>query len=384
MRVLFSSTEGSGHFNPLLPFIDSCVARGDDVLLVVPPKLVARVSGLGVAVRVGDEPAADEAAAVWRRFPQASRGEAAVLANREFFGRLCTAAMLPALEEACREWRPELILHEPCEYASAVVAARHGIPQAQVGISLAAVEASSLDLAAPALEPYGHETVERLRAAPYLTRFPASLDPSPYVLTRRFREVAERGGELPDWWSGSAAPLVYLTFGSVVGGSPAASAAFRTALDAVDGLPVRVLLTVGRAVDPASLGPVPANVHVEAWVPQADVLGSADLVLCHGGSGTTFGALAAGVPLVVVPLFADQPANGRLVDAAGAGLVVAPSGGPAGAMGLPRAEDVPRIRAAVESVLGDASYRTAAQRLGAEMGALASVGAVLEEVQSLA
>ncbi|WP_280727747.1 nucleotide disphospho-sugar-binding domain-containing protein [Kitasatospora sp. MAA4] len=313
-----------------------------------------------------------------------SPDEAAVLANREFFGRLCTAAMLPAVETACREWRPDLILHEPCEYASAVVAARHGIPQAQVGISLAAIEASSLGLAEPALARYGHETVERLRSAPYLTRFPASLDPSPFAATRRFRETGEKTEPLPDWWGGSTAPLVYLTFGSVVSSSPAAAAAFRTALDAVDGLPVRVLLTVGRAVDPAALGPVPANVHVEPWVPQADVLGSADVVVCHGGSGTTFGALAAGVPLVVVPLFADQPANGRLVEAAGAGLLVAPSGGAPGTMGVPGPDDVPRIRAAVEAVLADASYRAAAQRIAAEVGMLPTVGEVLGEVQSLA
>jgi UDP:flavonoid glycosyltransferase YjiC (YdhE family) len=45
---------------------------------------------------------------------------------------------------------------------------------------------------------------------------------------------------------------------------------------------------------------------------------------CHGGSGTTLGALAAGLPLVVVPLFADQPVNARRVAAVGAGLAVEP------------------------------------------------------------
>jgi len=54
-------------------------------------------------------------------------------------------------------------------------------------------------------------------------------------------------------------------------------------------------------------------VHVEAWVPQADALAAATVVVCHGGSGTTFGTLAAGLPLVIVPMFADQPANARLV-----------------------------------------------------------------------
>ena len=102
----------------------------------------------------------------------------------------------------------------------------------------------------------------------------------------------------------------------MAGGTAVGDAAFRAALDAVRGLPIRVLLTAGRATDIQALGDVPANVHVESWVPQADALAAATAVICHGGSGTTFGTLAAGLPLVIVPMFADQPANARLVESA--------------------------------------------------------------------
>jgi UDP:flavonoid glycosyltransferase YjiC (YdhE family) len=374
MRVLFASTEGSGHFNPLVPFIEAFAGRGDEVLVVVPPKRAESAAVLGHPYRIGDQPPADEVAAIFKRFPNAPRSEAAVLMNREVFGRLCTAAMLPAVEAACREWQPDLVLREPCEYSSAVAAGRLGIPHAQIAISLAEIESGAIDLVAPALEPYGEHIAGELHASPYLTRFPASLDPSPFAATHRFREAAEpRATALPDWWEGSDAPLVYVTFGSVTGGLRVGTAAFRTALAAVDGLPARVLLTVGRATNVSALGPIPPNVHVEAWVPQADVLDSAALVVCHGGSGTTFGALAAGVPLVVVPLFADQPANARLVSAAGAGLVVTPTAGEAGAMGVPGPEDVTLVRAAIESVLADSSYRAAAERLSAEMRAMPTV-----------
>ena len=64
---------------------------------------------------------------------------------------------------------------------------------------------------------------------------------------------------------------------------------YRTALNAVEGLDVRVLLTVGRRFDRSSLGAIPPNVRVEAWFDQANVLDQADLVVCHGGSGTAFG-----------------------------------------------------------------------------------------------
>ena len=57
------------------------------------------------------------------------------------------------------------------------------------------------------------------------------------------------------------------------------------------------------------------------------------VVVGHGGSGTTFGALAAGVPVVIVPLFADQFANAERVAEAGAALVVEPDRRAAGGMG---------------------------------------------------
>ena len=84
-----------------------------------------------------------------------------------------------------------------------------------------------------------------------------------------------------------------------------------------------MLLTVGRKVDPAGLGPLPSNAHVEQWWPQDAVLGQAAAMLGHGGFGTTMGALAAGVPQVVVPLFTfDQIVNGEHVAAVGAGRTV--------------------------------------------------------------
>ena len=156
--------------------------------------------------------------------------------------------------------------------------------------------------------------VDELMASPYLTRFPASLDPSPFPTTVRFREPpAPTGGSLPDWWDGSDAPLVYVTFGTVLGYMTLAADVFRTALAAVHALDVRVLLTVGHRFDPGDLGPIPGNVHVESWVDQVRVFAEADLVVCHGGSGTVFGAVAAGIPLVVVPVFADQFENGHRV-----------------------------------------------------------------------
>jgi UDP:flavonoid glycosyltransferase YjiC (YdhE family) len=388
MRLLFTSTSGMGHFNPLVPLIEAAAVRGDDVLVVGPPKLEPVLAARGQPYRVGAAPAEAEAARFRELLAKASPEEADGMVDREFFGRLCTAAMLPPVEEACDDWRPDLVLHETCEYSAVVAAGRRGIPHAQVAISLARVEASALAHTVPALEAYGGRIGGQIRASGYLTRFPPSADPSPYPATRRFREAGPAdadwvpGVPLPDWWEGSSAPLVYVTFGTMAGGTAAGDAALRAALDAVSGLPVRVLLTAGHATDIRALGDLPANVHAEAWVPQADALAAATAVVCHGGSGTTFGALAAGLPLVIVPMFADQPANARLVESAGAGLAVEPTGESRGGVSAPAPGDAPLIRQCLESVLADNSYRQAAQGLATEMSTLPTARDLLHALQS--
>jgi hypothetical protein len=176
VRVLVSSTGGAGHLGPLLPFADALADAGHEVLFVVPPELQASVAGSGHAFELGASPPARELAPILARLPQLAPDEAAVIGNRDMFGRLWTAAMRPALERTVAEWRPDLVVREPCQYAAAIAAERHRVRHAQVAISLAEVEWRSLELAAPVL---GDDLVSRLRASPYLSGFPAPLDPSP-------------------------------------------------------------------------------------------------------------------------------------------------------------------------------------------------------------
>jgi UDP:flavonoid glycosyltransferase YjiC (YdhE family) len=377
------SLGGAGHFYPLVPLLRAAQGRGDDVLVVGPAAVGEMVEGAGFAFWAGGEPSEQEVAPIRERLPVVPAAEASVLGNRELFGRLATRAMLPEMDRAFTDWRPDLVLREPCEYASAIVATETGTPVAQVAISLAEAEAGSIAAAAPALEQHRGGLVDALRRSPYLSRFPASLDPSPFERTVRFREPAERPAPLPDWWGGSDAPLIYATFGTVLGYMSIAADVYRTLLSAVQGAQARVLLTVGRRFDPAALGPVPAHVHVEAWIDQAAVLEDADLVVCHGGSGTTLGALAAGVPLVVLPVFADQFENARRIAATGAGVVVEHATG--ATLDARRSIDThiaPRVASAIEAVLADGSYQRRARSIAAEMASAPTTEEILARLIS--
>jgi UDP:flavonoid glycosyltransferase YjiC (YdhE family) len=372
VRALFSSTRGAGHFNPLVPFAHAFERAGHEVMFAGPPDLAEPVDAAGFRFWQFDPPPEDELSTIWARVPELPPDEANAVVIGEIFGRLNSTAALPKLRAAFDEWRPDVVLRDPNEYASALAADLQGVPHARVAIGLVSAEEMGLGFAAATIDTIRRAEglppdpdAHTLRASPYLSTFPRTLDEGEQPETHRFHDPAwdESAGELPDWWPGREdQPLVYITFGSVAGSFPQALPVYGVALDAVADLPVRVLLTVGRDLHLGVLGGPPDNVRIEPWVPQQDVLGHAAAAVVHGGSGSTLGALAAGLPIVVVPLFADQPENARRVAEVGAGIAVEPR------REDPSATTAP-LRRAIEAVLGDESYRERAGALAQELRA---------------
>lgn len=382
MRALFATTRGAGHFAHLFPLADAWVRHGHETLFAGPPVVADPVAAAGHDLWAVDDPPADELEAVWSRVSTLSQAEQNVVVIAEIFATLNVTAALPRLRDVVGEWRPDVIVREPNEYASALVAEEAGIPHARVAVGLAASEQLTLSLAvAPvddarraaglALDP----DAEALGGSPYLTAFPASFeDPGApdQPDTLRYRNPAwdSQPNPLPAWWDDDNLPLVYVTFGSVAGSFAQSAPIFDLALEVAARLPARVLMTTGRGPDlEALVARAPTNVHVERWVPHADVVAHATVVVCHAGSGSTLGTLAAGVPIVAVPLFADQPFNAARVAATGAGLSVPP--------------DPAAIRAAVELVLSEPRFGEAARDLAAEMRGHASIDEAVERLASL-
>ncbi len=254
MRLLLCSTGLAGHFNPLVPFIDAARDRGDEVFVVVPPSLADEVQTLGVAHYLSDPPDPTKSKELWRRAARLPHAQAARLLDGEFFGRLSTEAMLATVDAACDAFKPDLIIREPCAYAGAVVAQRRSIEHAQVAISTARTEWSVIGLVASTLEDFEHGMEKVLRQTRYVSRLPVSLDPSPFPNTLRYREDVPAEVEEPGRWADGAGPLIYLTFGSVAGGLDTAYSAFRLAIQALEGLDARVLVTTGKSFNRLLLG----------------------------------------------------------------------------------------------------------------------------------
>jgi len=360
MRVLVATTAGAGHLGPLVPFASALSAGGHEVVVAAPASFAGPVERAGFVHRAFADAPEDELGAIFATLPGKSNDEANGTVIRDVFARVDARAALPGMRAVVEEWQPDLILREATEFASYLVAEAAGIPHVQVCISLTRFEERFLPLVEEPLTELGSVLgLAGLQAAPQLSLLPASFDDGGAARPRRFRypAVPTAGGDpLPDWWPGSSDPLVYVTFGTVAAGMGLFPGFYGAVMGAVAALPVRVLLTVGDAGDPDELGPLPANVHVERWWPQHQVMPHAAAMVGHGGFGTTLGGLAAGVPSVVVPLFADQPANAAQVAAIGAGIAL--DGGPAAIGGL---------AAAMSRVLDEESFRAAARRVAEEI-----------------
>jgi MGT family glycosyltransferase len=91
----------------------------------------------------------------------------------------------------------------------------------------------------------------------------------------------------------------------------------QVALQALAKEPVTVVATLP-AGDPTQFH-VPANAHVERFIPHGVLLEHAACAVTHGGMGSTQKALAHGVPVCAVPFGRDQLEVARRVEVSGAG-----------------------------------------------------------------
>ena len=113
--------------------------------------------------------------------------------------------------------------------------------------------------------------------------------------------------------------------------------------------------------------------HLADWLSHGELLPRCAVVVTTGGAADDLAALAAGVPLVVVPTLWDKPDNARRIVDAGVGVQVAP-----------KACTPEGLRAAVDEVLGDPSYRRNAARMAQALAAAPGPAGAAEMIAELA
>jgi hypothetical protein len=298
------------------------------------------------------------------------------------FGGVIAPRKLPALRELAVAYEPDLVVHPPVDVAGPLTAARLGVPSACYGFMQPlepAVVDGIAERVAPlweqaGLEPDPHAGIHR---GPYLDPCPPSLRAGGLpggAATRPFRPepYGDPDAPLPAWASRlGRRPTLYVSLGTVPFFNQPAR--FRDLLAELVGDDVELVVTVSALHDPAALALAGPSLHVEQWLPLGALLPRCDAVLCHAGSGTTLAALAAGLPLVLVPEGADQFVNARVCEAAGVARSLPPGRADAGA-----------VRDAMRAVLApDAPERAAARRVAGEIAAMPSAADLVRELQVL-
>ena len=112
---------------------------------------------------------------------------------------------------------------------------------------------------------------------------------------------------------------IYVSLGSVFNNKPQVFRAIMTGLDKPE---YQVIVSAGSAYNTLRNERVPDNVLLFRWVPQVSLLPKVDMVIGHGGNNSTNEVLAAGKPLIVIPIGGEQGDNARRVEYLGAGLRV--------------------------------------------------------------
>lgn len=381
MRILFTSRPAFGHLHPLIPLARAAATAGHDVAFATGEPFREAIERQGFT-------AFDAGLNVsqWRHELMELGGDRIDRSAYRpfFFGRVFSdMEMSPRLADLriiVERWQPEILVHGVAEFAGPLAATLAGIPHVTCGygpllqpdIAELAGVAVGRHWRAAGLDP----EAGRMYRSLYLDPCPPSLQiPAAAALPARCPirpEAAESADEqaAPGWLAElPARPTVYFTLGTIFNRD---LDVLLSVLQGLDRTPVNVIATVGPDLEPGVIEPRPANAHITPYIPQAQVLGRCDLVICHGGAGSIFGALGFGLPVLMLPRGADNFYNADRVVAAGAGRR------------LVDGEITPQaVAREVALLLDDKRVRAAARRIAAEIAGMPPASVVLATLRAL-
>lgn len=149
---------------------------------------------------------------------------------------------------------------------------------------------------------------------------------------------------LPPWFGelDDGTPNVYITMGS----TGLLDGFLRRAYPALGGTPCRYLVTTAGQARPETIAAAPENFRFSEYAPGSKLLEHSKAMIFHGGNGSMYQALAAGVPMVALPAQLEQRLCARIPVQHGFGLCLSA-----------RHSTGTQIWAATERLMGEASFK---------------------------
>ncbi len=352
MHISFMAVPEHGHINPGLPLVTELVARGHRVTYATTAKFADHVAAAGATPLL-------HTTTFPTRMPE--DGEAGVQMFVDEF-----RAVTPQIEALYEGDRPDVIVCDIGAFQGTVLADRWGIPVVQISASYIAIPGSNADDFPKFVADNGIPDA-LLTPRPCLVALPRSFQFDAPTIDGTFTFVGPMGRPQP-WTAPDDRPVLLISLGSSYTDRPDF---FRDCLTAFADNGWHVEMSIGNFIDPADLGPIPANVTVSRWVPQAAILTRANAFITHAGMGGVMEALAQGVPLIAVPQAVDQLLTGPRIEELGLGHHI------------PRAEvTVERLRAALHTVSTDAEIAGNLKAIRQEIAASGGVQRAADLVES--
>jgi UDP:flavonoid glycosyltransferase YjiC (YdhE family) len=374
-RILVTCYPQSGHLHPLIPIARALADAECPVVVATAAdqhEALRRVNLDVVALGPSREHTGDRLPDIMPQILAAPASQRRAIAFSFVFGELYAPGVADDLLALGRLWRADAVLAGLESLAGPLVAAQLARPLivSGFGIGLSTTVGAAASQAVASLWARADLSVPSMAGifdGLFLDPCPESLHPEDVPVAPRRQPIRpaefDGDGNLP--LLPTQRPLVYVTFGT----NPRFANPERLQMIA------RAIAAVGaRAVitgfDPSQLPPLPDGIVAHRFIPQSRLLAQTDAVVCHGGASTVLGALANGVPLVLMPLGADHFANAGAAVARGVAVVVS--------------EDVQQasMEAALARALTDAEMRRAAEAVSREISAMPTAAAAAEGILS--
>ena len=381
MRALLTCRPLAGHYRPMLPLARALAEAGHEVAFASGEPVDGEAEAEGFTVfRVGLALDSVEPLARRVRDRAASLPPSQVrpLLFTELFVRVELEPRANDLLKIVEQWAPHVVVHDVAEFAAPLVATLVGIPYVEHSYG-PAIQNDVIRAAGNATAPFwsshglAPHPLGGLYRYLYLDVCPPSLQVPEAIpgAVQSIRAVETQPPETQLPWLDAlrGLPIVYITLGTVYNRN---LGVFGALLDGLRDEALHVVVTVGKQNDTAELGLQPSNVHVHRYIPQELLLPHCAAVVTHGGAGSTLGALAYGLPLLIVPQGADHFYNADRVVAAGAGVQL-----------MPDRLTADSARDAVRTLLHDDTFQGAAHRIKNELDAMPDPQQAVETLEQL-
>jgi len=368
---------------PLVPFAWGLRAAGHEVLVTASANMSTVVTEAGL-------PFAENTAAV--QMPELlstdRQGNPVTMPKGELelyrhFGRGYARLALRMLDGTVRlaeRWQPDLVVSETYSFTGPLVAATIGVPWIRHHIRLSSpeviIEAGAEELR-PELDNLGLATFLPPKLS--LDICPPSMRPAEGPAVTKMGMVPYNGRieRIPDFvFAPKQRPRVCLTFGTRVPlpnkkTIPGGLKLLQELMQALPQAGFEVVVAISDELA-ETMRPLPEGVLAAGQLPLSTIMPSCDLVVHHGGYGTTSTSVYLGVPQVVVPVIAEVWESIRLLAKAGVAIEV------------PWADaSVGTVTEAASTMRDDRSYADNARGVRDEIAAMPSPADVVRMLDSL-